>query len=188
MQRGYKILIVSGILFALSIGIIIAWGMSFSGLFIKNNQSIFTNQLSLEPSTSYNSSIFINSTSRLLTIIVDSTNNDQSKFKEIVIGPNGNTISNNTFQKSFFSTISPKATGEYKFILTNLDKKNKVNMHLFFGNLPFLKESGEIDINTFKGLILGVILFLGGVISLIIGIIFLIKDRNKEKYKDFIPR
>ena len=85
MQRGFKVLIISGVLFLSSIIVFFMWGMSFSGMFVQNNPSLTTNQITLDPSTAYNSSIFINSTDKLLTITIDSTGNDQNVLNELVI-------------------------------------------------------------------------------------------------------
>ena len=63
--------------------------MSFSGIFIQNNQSLSTNQITLNPLTSFNSSIFINSTDKLLTITIDSLDNDEIVFSELVTDPDG---------------------------------------------------------------------------------------------------
>ena len=188
MQRGFKVLIISGALFLSSIIVFFVWGMFFSGMFVQNNPSLSTNQITLDPLTAYNSSIFINSTDKLLTITIDSTDNNQMVLNELVTDPNGKIVSNSTFQKTYFSTISPNATGRYDFSVFNMDQNNKASVYLFFGILPFLKENGEVDLSSFGGLVFGVILFIAGLISFIIGIILYLKDRNKEKYHGFIPR
>jgi hypothetical protein len=188
MQRGFKVLIISGALFLSSIIVFFMWGMSFSGMFIQNNPTLSTNQITLDPLTAYNSSIFINSTDKLLTITIDSIDNDQIVLNELVTDPDGKIVSNSTFQKTYFSTITPNLTGKYDISVFNMDKNNKASVYLFFGNLPFLKEDGEIDLSSFGGLVLGVILFIAGLVSFTIGVIFYLKDRNKEKYRGFIPR
>jgi hypothetical protein len=43
-------------------------------------------------------------------------------------------------------------------------------------------------LSTFGGLVLGVILFISAIVTLIIGAIIFIKDRNREKYRGYIPR
>jgi hypothetical protein len=188
MQRGFKVLIISGALFLSSIIVFFIWGISFSSMFVQNNPSLSTNQITLDPSTAYNSSIFINSTDKLLTITIDSTANDQNVLNELVTDPNGKIISNSTFQKTYFSTITPNATGRYDISVFNMDQNNKASVYLFFGNLPFLKENGEIDLSSFGGLVLGVILFTAGLICFVVGIVLYLKDRNKEKYHGYIPR
>ena len=188
MQRGFKVLIISGALFLSSIIVFFTWGMSFSGMFIQNNPSLSTNQITLDPLESYNSSIFINSTDKLLTITIDSTDNDQIVLNELVTDPKGKIVSNSTFQKTYFSTITLNSTGRYDISVFNMDQNNKASVYLFFGNLPFLKDNGEIDLSSFGGLVLGVILFIAGLVSFVIGIILYLKDRNKEKYHGFIPR
>lgn len=188
MPRGIKVLIASGILFLLAIIVFFAWGTSFSEMFIQNNQSISTNQITLAPQESYNSSVTIDSPSKLLTITIDAVNNDQIVLKQMVIDPDGNVVSNSTFQKTYFSTITPEVTGIYRFSVTNMDNNDDATMYIFFGNLPFLNEAGQIEFTVFAGLIAGVILFIAGIVTMIIGIILYIKDRNQEKYRGFIPR
>ncbi|HXS60949.1 MAG TPA: hypothetical protein VN703_09090, partial [Candidatus Sulfopaludibacter sp.] len=62
------------------------------------------------------------------------------------------------------------------------------SLYIFFGILPFLKDNGKLDINSFSGLIGGLISFGLGIILLIISIIFILKDRNKQNYRNYIPR
>jgi hypothetical protein len=188
MQIGFKVLIISGALFLSSIIVFFVWGMSFSGMFIQNNPTLSTNQITLDPLTAYNSSIFINSTDKLLTITIDSIDNDQAELNELVTDPDGEIVSNSTFLKTYFSTLTPNLTGRYDISVFNLDENNQASIYLFFGILPFLNESGEIDLSSFGGLVLGVILFIGGLVSFIIGIILYLKDRTKEKYRGYIPR
>ena len=158
MQRGFKVLIISGALFLSSIIVLFAWGMSFSGMFIQNNPSLSTNQITLDPLTSFNSSIFVDSTDKLLTVTIDSLDNDQIALNERVTDPDGEIVSNSTFQKTYFSTINPNSTGRYEFSVSNTDRNDKATVYLFFGNFPFLKENGELDLTSFGGLVLGVIL------------------------------
>ena len=188
MQRGSKVLIASGILFMLSIIVFFTWGMSFSEMFVQNNPSISTSQINLKPLESYNSTVTIDSTSKLLTITIDSINNDQILLKELVIDPDENVVSNSTFEKTYFATLTPKTTGVYHFSVTNLDRNDAASLYIFFGDLPFLKDNGEIDLSTFGGLVLGVILFISALVTLIIGAILYFKDRNREKYRGYIPR
>ena len=100
MQRGFKVLIISGALFLSSIIVLFAWGMSFSGMFIQNNPSLSTNQITLDPLTSFNSSIFVDSTDKLLTVTIDSLDNDQIALNERVTDPDGEIVSNSTFHIS----------------------------------------------------------------------------------------
>ena len=102
MQRGYRILVVSGILFATSLSISFVWDITFSGLFIANNQGLLANQITLSTLHAYNTRIYIDSIDRPLTIALDSINNNQLKLREIVTGPSGEVISNSTFQKRTF--------------------------------------------------------------------------------------
>jgi len=141
------------------------------------------------PLESHNATINIENTQKVFTLTIDSINNDQIRLREIVIGPDGNTISNSTFQKTYFAAINPNSTGEYRLSIYNQDTELAATIYLLFGNLPFIKENGEIDAASFAGLIIGIFLFIGGIISFAIGVIMSLKNRNKEKYgRGYIPR
>ncbi len=189
MQRGYKILIISGILFASAIAVFFVWGITFSNLFLSNTKSLSTSQVNIMPLQSHNATISIDNTQKVFTVTIDSIDNAQIKLREIVIGPDGRTISNSTFQKTYFAAINPNSTGEYRLSITNQDTESTANIYMLFGNLPFIKENGEIDVASFSGLIIGIFLFIGGIISFAVGVILSFKDRNKEKFsRGFIPR
>jgi hypothetical protein len=189
MRRGYKILIVSAILFASAIAVFFTWGIAFSNLFLSNTQSLSTSQVTIRPLESHNATIDIENPQKVFTLTIDSINNDQIKLREVVIGPNGKAISNATFQKSYFAAINPNSTGEYRLSISNLDRDSAASIYMLFGNLPFIKENGEIDPTSFAGLIIGMFLFIGGIISFAIGVILSLKDRNREKFsRGFIPR
>jgi hypothetical protein len=188
MQRGIKVLIVSGLLFLSSIIIFFTWGVSFSGIFMQNNPSLSTSQLNIEPLQSSNASIVVNSTNKLLSVTIDATNNEQIPLREVVMDPAGHVLSNSTFQNTYFTTITPDRTGDFRLAITNLDQRQTASVYLFFGNLPFLNENGEIDLTIFGGLVFGVVLFAAGIITLIIGIILYVRDHKKEKFRGYIPR
>lgn len=191
MQRGYRILVVGGILFATSVSISLVWGITFSGLFTANNQGLFANQITLTTLHGYNKSIYIDSINKPLTIAIDSINIDQAKLREIVTGPSGEVVSNSTFQKTHFSTIKPNKTGEYELTVVQLKNNHRDNatLYVLFGALPFLKENGELELGVFTGLIVGIFLFVGGIFFLTAGLIISFKDRNKrQSLRKFIPR
>jgi len=188
MQRGIKVLIVSGLLFLSSIIVFFTWGASFSGIFMQDNPSLSTSQINIEPLQSSNANIAVNSTNKLLSVTIDATNNEQIPLREVVTDPAGHVLSNSTFQNTYFTTITPERTGDYRLLITNLDPRQTASVYLFFGNLPFLNENGEIDLAIFGGLLFGVVLFGAGIVAMIIGIIFYVKDHNKEKFRGYIPR
>lgn len=191
MQKGYRLLVLSGILFVTSVSISFVWGITFSGLFIANNQGLLANQVTLSPLHAYNTSIYIDSIDRPLTIAMDSINNDQPKLREIVTGPSGEVISNSTFQKTYFSTIKPNKTGEYEFSVVQLENKSRddATLYVLFGVLPFLKENGELEWGVFTGLIVGIFLFVGGIFFLVAGLFISFRDRHRrQSLRKFIPR
>lgn len=191
MQKGYRLLVLSGILFVTSVSISFVWGITFSGLFIANNQGLLANQVTLSPLHAYNTSIYIDSIDRPLTIAMDSINNDQPKLREIVTGPSGEVISNSTFQKTYFSKIKPNKTGEYEFSVVQLENKSRddATLYVLFGVLPFLKENGELEWSVFTGLIVGIFLFVGGIFFLVAGLFISFRDRHRrQSLRKFIPR
>lgn len=191
MQKGYRLLVLSGILFVTSVSISFVWGITFSGLFIANNQGLLANQVTLSPLHAYNTSIYIDSIDRPLTIAMDSINNDQPKLREIVTGPSGEVISNSTFQKTYFSTIKPNKTGEYELAVVQLENKSRddATLYVLFGVLPFLKENGELEWSVFTGLIVGIFLFVGGIFFLVAGLFISFRDRHRrQSLRKFIPR
>lgn len=191
MQKGYRLLVLSGILFVTSVSISFVWGITFSGLFIANNQGLLANQITLSPLHAYNTSIYIDSIDRPLTIAMDSINNNQPKLREIVTGPSGEVISNSTFQKTYFSTIKPNKTGEYELAVVQLENKSRddATLYVLFGVLPFLKENGELEWSVFTGLIVGIFLFVGGIFFLVAGLFISFRDRNRrQSLRKFIPR
>ena len=191
MQRGYRILVVSGILFATSVSISFVWGITFSGLFTANNQGLLANQITLSTLHAYNTSIYIDSIDRPLTLAMGSINNDQPKLREIVTGPSGEVISNSTFQKTYFSTIKPNKTGEYELAVFQFENKSgdDATLYVLFGVLPFLKGNGELEWSVFTGLIVGIFLFVGGIFFLTAGLIISYRDRNRrQSLRKFIPR
>jgi hypothetical protein len=191
MQRGYRILVASGILFATSVSITFVWGITFSGLVIANNEGLLANQVTVTTLHGYSANIHVDSINKPLTLAIDSINNDQLKLRETVTGPSGELISNTTFQKTHFSTIKPNKTGVYELSVVQLENepRDEATMYVLFGVLPFLKENGELELGVFTGFIAGIILFMGGLVSLTAGIIIAIKDRNRrQSLRKFIPR
>ncbi len=74
-------------------------------------------------------------------------------------------------------------------MVRNTDKiTNNTSLYIFFGVLPFLRDNGKLDINRFTGIIGKLISFGLVIILLIIDIIFILKDRNKQNYRNYIPR
>ena len=115
-------------------------GITFSELFITNNHSFSTVQINLPSLRSHNSSIYIDSINKLLTLTIASINNDHIAFKEVVIGPDKKIIFISTFQKTYFSTIKLNKTGVYKMIVTNTDKSaNNKSLYISLVFCHFLK-------------------------------------------------
>jgi len=48
-----------------------------------------------------------------------------------------------------------------------------------FGNLPFVGQNNQLNVNFFAGLVTGGVLTIAGIIALIAGLVMLIVDRRR---------
>jgi len=55
------------------------------------------------------------------------------------------------------------------------------------GSLPFVGANNQVNLNSFSGIIVGVILTITGIIILIAGVIVLILDRRRIRPKTYPP-
>ena len=54
-----------------------------------------------------------------------------------------------------------------------------VSVGILFGNLPFVGQNNQLNLNLFGGLVAGGILAVAGIIALIVGPVVLIVDRRR---------
>jgi sulfite exporter TauE/SafE len=103
-------------------------------------------------------------------------------LKETVRNPNGIIMTSSNFTKQFFTTFKPDISGKYTVTIYNLGH-TLVSIGVLTGNLPFVGANNQVNLNSFSGIIAGVILTITGIIILIAGVIVLILDRRRIRSK-----
>jgi hypothetical protein len=186
MQRGYLILIVGGVLLASGIAISLIWAGSLGSRII--NQNTILNGVSVYPSGEVNAITQVNDLSRPLSLVISIESNHNTGqanpiLRETIRNPNGEIISTNDFAKQFLATIKPDVIGKYTLTITNLGG-NVVSIGILFGNLPFVGQNNQLNVNFFAGLVTGGVLSIAGIIALIAGLVFVIVDRRRIARKE----
>src|SRR5205809_1107569 len=181
MQRGYLILIVGGALLALCIAISVIWAGSLGSRII--NQNTILNGVSIYPSGAANAITQVNDLIRPLSLVISIESNHNTGqpnpiLRETVRNPNGEIISTNDFVKQFVTTIKPDVIGKYTLTITNLGG-SVVSIGILFGNLPFVGQNNQLNVNFFAGLVAGEVLAIAGIIALIAGLVVVIVDRRR---------
>ena len=181
MQRGYLILIVGGALLALGIAISVIWAGSLGSRII--NQNTILNGVSIYPSGAANAITQVTDLSRPLSLVISIESNHNTGqpnpiLRETVRNPNGELISTNQLTKQFLITIKPDVIGKYTLTMDNLGG-SLVSVGILFGNLPFVGQNNQLNLNLFGGLVTGGILAVAGIIALIAGLVVLIVDRRR---------
>ena len=181
MQRGYLILTVGGVLLASGIAISVIWAGSLGSRII--NQNTILNGVSIYPSGAANAITQVTDLSRPLSLLISIESNHNTGqanpiLREIVRNPNGEIISTNDFAKQFVTTIKPDVIGKYTLTIDNLGG-SLVSVGILFGNLPFVGQNNQLNLNLFGGLVTGGILAVAGIIALIAGLVVLIVDRRR---------
>jgi hypothetical protein len=176
MQRGYLILIAGGALLALGIAISLIWAGSLGSRII--NQNTILNGVSIYPSGAANAITQVNDLSRPLSLVISIESNHNTGqanpiLRETIRNPNGNIIS-----KQFLATIKPDVIGKYTLTINNIGG-SLVSIGILFGNLPFVSQNNQLNVNFFAGLVTGGVLAIAGIIALIAGLVMLIVDRRR---------
>jgi len=181
MQRGYLILIVGGALLASGIVISVIWAGPLGSRIIYQNTIL--NGVSIYPSGTASANTQVNDVSRPLSLVISiepshSTDQVNPTLRETVRNPNAEVISTNEFTKQFLTTIKPDVMGKYTLAIDNLGGR-LVSVGILFGNLPFVGQNNQLNLNLFGGLVAGGILAVAGIIALIVGPVVLIVDRRR---------
>ena len=92
--------------------------------------------------------------------------------------PNGQIISTNEFSNQFLTRLKTDVVGKYILTIKNLGN-NPVSVGILFGNLPFVGQNNQFNVNLFSGIVVGGILIIFGIIVLITGLIVVILDRRR---------
>jgi uncharacterized RDD family membrane protein YckC len=184
VQRGYIILIVGAALLISGIVISILWAVPFAGTIIRENTIL--SGVSIRPAGSVNVFAQVIDTSRPVSLAIHLERNNSTTggqipnniLRETVRNPNGVMMTSNEFTKLFFTTFRPDITGKYTVTIYNLGD-SPVSIGVLAGNLPFVGANNKVNLNSFSGIIAGVVLTIAGIIVLIAGVIVLILDRRR---------
>lgn len=177
MQRGYLILIIGGALLALGITISVIWAGSLGSRIIQQNTIL--NGVFIYPSGTVSAITQVNDVSRHLSLVISiEPNRANPTLRETVRNPNGDVISTNQFTNQFLTTIKPDVIGKYALTIDNLGG-SLVNIGILFGNLPFVGQNNQLNLNLFGGLLTGGILAVAGLTALMAGLVVLIVDRRR---------
>jgi hypothetical protein len=112
----------------------------------------------------------------------------EARLIETVKDPSGTVVSSNEFSANLFTTFQPQSTGNHVLNITNAGAKN-ATIYGIYGYMPVLtaaksfEEGGQalpyVDLGTFSGVIVGGVLTAIGFITIITGIIIVVKDSRK---------
>jgi hypothetical protein len=111
-------------------------------------------------------------------LVISIEPNHNTDLRETVRNPNGEVISTNEFTNQFLTTIKPDIIGKYTLTLDNVGG-SLVSVGVLFGNLPFVGQNNQLNLNLFGGLVTGGILAVAGIIALIAGLVVYIVDRRR---------
>lgn len=194
LKRGYLILIAGAALFIIGIILTATYGMSIVSLTLSEN--IILADVSISPSKSINHTIEISDTERPVSLVlhIESELNDDTNFQtsseplveQMVINPNGFKVNQNQIgrngQSDLFTSFRPQTDGIYTLTLSNRGT-DQVKVQGIFGYLPITEDDGQVNLAPFTGVLAGATLFIIGIITLIVGTVFTILDRRREKNK-----
>jgi hypothetical protein len=136
------------------------------------------------------------------------SNNNMSIIREEVINPSGVVVNKNQFNSrssdgnqddednnvnnddeengGLFTTFKPEVQGEYTLIITNLGSV-PVKVGGMFGYIPIIGNDNRLNLQPLTGIIAGVILFIAGIITLIVGAIIAVLDRRGRR-RTMVPK
>ena len=107
-----------------------------------------------------------------------------------VRNPGGVVINKNQFNSSsdnnkndddgLFTTFKPDVQGEYTLIITNLGS-NPVKVGGIFGYLPIIRNNNQVNLQPLSGIMVGITLFIVGIITLIVGTIIAVLNRRRRR-------
>jgi hypothetical protein len=94
--------------------------------------------------------------------------------------PKGKTISINEFKDLFFSSFKPESAGDYTTIISNMGAK-PATVEAILSQIPIFVENDENQLNLLKGILVGIILGIIGMLFLVGGGAILIIDKRKSR-------
>jgi hypothetical protein len=176
MQRGYIILITGAAFLITGISVSAIWTTSLVGTI--THQNTILNVVSINPLGAVNAITQISDINHPLSLVIHLESNGNHPLRETVRDPNGQIISANEFSNQFLTRLKTDVVGKYILTIKNLGN-NPVSVGILFGNLPFVGQNNQFNVNLFSGIVVGGILIIFGIIVLITGLIVVILDRRR---------
>jgi hypothetical protein len=176
MQRGYIILIIGAAFLITGISVSAVWTSSLVGTI--THQNTILNIVSITPSGAINAITQINDINHPLSLVIHLESRGNPPLRETVRDPNGQIISTYEFSNQFLTRLKTDIVGKYTLTISNLGN-NPVSVGILFGNLPFVGQNNELNVNLFSGIVAGGILIILGIIVLITGLIVAILDKRR---------
>jgi hypothetical protein len=177
MQRGYKLLIAGGGILALGIILI---GITFV-ILKQRSFSINSSIETISPSKSMFKSSQVTA-GKKMAIVVNYQPPDVPLNIRVIQQPGLAKILDLNFTHRLFTNFVPSKDGMDNIMITNLGTK-QVSANAIFGSSEFFDATGQPTTSLSVMAIAGPLLSFIGIIVLIIGGIFLLKDRiRKGKY------
>jgi hypothetical protein len=105
---------------------------------------------------------------------------NKNQFNSRSSNDNFNNYNNNGENEDLFTTFKPDVQGRYTLIITNLGPL-PVKVGGMFGYIPIIGNDNQLNLEPLNGIIAGVILFIIGIITLIVGAIIAVLDRRRRK-------
>jgi len=200
IERGYIILIAGAALVIVGITLIAIYGISLASLVLR--ESIILSNVPINSSASLNRTLQVTNTERTLAIALHAESGEAdtiqtqrqqesniSMIGEEVRDPSRAVINKNQFNSGsdynknddrLFTTFKPDVQGEYTLTITNLGSST-VKVGGIFGYLPIIVNNNQVNQQSLSGIIAGVILFIIGIITLLVGAIITILERRKKR-------
>jgi uncharacterized membrane protein len=180
MQRGYKLLIAGATILAAGIILI---GITFVIL----KQHSFSINSSIE-TISPGKSIFKTSevsAGKKMSIAINYQPSDVPLNIQVIQQPSLSRILDLNFTHRLFTNFMPSKNGTDNIMITNLGTK-QVSANTIFGSIEFFDAGGQPKTSLSAMALAGPLLSFIGIIVLVVGGIFLLKDRirRKEKYNN----
>jgi hypothetical protein len=171
MQRGYKLLIAGGAILAAGIILI---GITFV-ILKQQSFSINSSIETISPGKSMVKASEMN-VGKKMTIVVNYQPPDVPLNVQVIQQPGLAKVLDLNFSNRLFTSVIPSRNGMDNIIITNLGTK-QVSANTIFGSSEFFDDGGQPKTSLSAMAIAGPFLSFIGIIVLIIGGIFLLRDR-----------
>ena len=176
MQRGYIILITGAAFLITGISVSAIWTSSLVGTTM--HQNTILNVVSINPLGAVNAITQISDINHPLSLVIHLESNGNHLLRETVRDHNGQIISANEFSNQLLTRLKTDVVGKYILTINNLGN-NPVSVGILFGNLPFVGQNNQFNVNLLSGIVVEGILIIFGIIVLITGLILVILDRRR---------